>query len=79
VLVSAGVEVERFPEDACLRIDSGAAEQDMLVQYMTWLARFPADAREVGQRAGAYIGQYHSPDLVAKGYWQALTDCYHRV
>jgi hypothetical protein len=79
VLVSRCEEVSRFPDEACVRIDPGAAEEEMLAEYMVWLARFPDDARAIGQRAAAYIGQYHSPARIAESYWQALADCYHRV
>jgi glycosyltransferase involved in cell wall biosynthesis len=79
VLVSACEEVARFPDGACIRIDPGSAEEEMLAEYMVWLARFPGDARAIGQRAAAYIGQYHSPARIAESYWQALADCYHRV
>jgi glycosyltransferase involved in cell wall biosynthesis len=79
VLVSEGKEVARFPDNSCLRVDTGAAEEEMLAEYMVWLARFPDDARAIGQRAAAYIGQYHSPARIAESYWQALADCYHRV
>jgi glycosyltransferase involved in cell wall biosynthesis len=79
VLVSRCEEVSRFPDEACVRIDPGAAEEEMLAEYMVWLARFPADARAIGQRAAAYIGQYHAPARIAESYWQALADCYHRI
>jgi hypothetical protein len=79
VLVTRCEEVSRFPDEACVRIDPGAAEEEMLAAYMVWLARFPDDARAIGQRAAAYIGQYHAPTRIAESYWQALTDCYHRI
>ncbi len=41
VLVSAGEETSRFPEAACVRVDPGHAEEEMLVEYLVWLARHP--------------------------------------
>ena len=79
VLLSDGQEVSRFPDEACIRIDPGAAEEEMLAEYMVWLARFPGDAHAIGQRAAAYIGQYHAPAKIAEFYWQALATCYHRI
>jgi glycosyltransferase involved in cell wall biosynthesis len=78
VLVSAGEETSRFPEAACVRIDPGQAEEDMLAEYLVWLARSPADARAIGQRARDYIRAHHAPARVAGLYWSALADCYHR-
>src|SRR6202012_2272827 len=76
VLVSAGEETSRFPETACVRVDPGHAEEEMLAEYLVWLARCPDDARAIGQRAAEHIREHHAPDRVAKLYCRALTDCY---
>jgi glycosyltransferase involved in cell wall biosynthesis len=78
VLVSAGQETSRFPESACVRVDPGQAEEEMLVEYLVWLARHPDDSRAIGQRAAAYIRQHHAPAHAGELYWQALQDCYHK-
>ena len=78
VLVSSGEETSRFPEAACIRIDPGQAEEDMLVEYLVWLARSPADRRAIGQRAQEHIREHHAPSRVAQLYWRALADCYHK-
>ncbi len=78
VIVTAALETSRFPASACLRVDPGVAEEEMLAEYMVWLARFPEDARAIGQRAAEYISQFHAVDRVARLYWQALQDCYHK-
>ncbi len=78
VLMSAGEETSRFPEAACVRVDPGHAEEEMLVEYLVWLARHREDARAIGQRAAAYIRQHHAPARVAQLYWRALQDCYHK-
>lgn len=78
VLVSAGEETSRFPEAACIRVDPGQAEEDMLAEYLVWLARRQDDARAIGQRAAEYIHEHHAPAHAARLYWDALTDCYHR-
>jgi glycosyltransferase involved in cell wall biosynthesis len=79
VLLSSGEETSRFPETACIRIDPGHAEEEMLLQYLVWLARHPADARAIGQRASIHIREHHSPHRAAKLYWQALEACYHKT
>ena len=78
VIVTSASETSRFPKSACLRVDSGAAEEEMLAHYMIWLARFPEDARAIGQRAGHHIRQFHAVEHIARLYWQALQDCYHK-
>jgi glycosyltransferase involved in cell wall biosynthesis len=78
VLLSAGHETSRFPESACVRIDPGQAEEEMLTEYLVWLARSPSDSRAIGQRASEYIREHHAPARVARLYWSALTDCYHK-
>jgi hypothetical protein len=78
VLVTASEEVSRFPAAACLRVDAGITEEEMLADYMVWLAKFPDDARSIGQRAAEHIREFHGAGRVAGLYWQALADCYHR-
>lgn len=72
VLVTTGLETSRFPESACLRVDPGPAEQEMLTAYMLWLARSPQAAREIGRRAGEHIRQRHALPAVAAQYWETL-------
>ena len=72
VIVTAGCETARFPDTACLRVDPGAGEEEMLAGFMVWLARYPDDARAIGQRAWAHIREFHAVERVARLYWQAL-------
>ncbi len=78
VILSAGCETVRFPEAACLRVDTGLAEEAMLEEFMTWLAWFPEDARAMGRRAEAHIRKFHAIGKVAEDYWHVLADCYHQ-
>jgi glycosyltransferase involved in cell wall biosynthesis len=72
VILSDTVENSRWPETACLRVVQGVWEEEMLAEFMVWLARFPADARAIGQRAAAHIREFHAPGKVAAQYSQAL-------
>ena len=72
VILTAGDETSRFPDAACLRVDSGVAEVDMLTDYMTWLAARPGDARAIGERAAAHLADEHQPARVAAAYWRIL-------
>ena len=73
VILTSSCETSRFPDSACLRVDAGPAEEEMLAEYMVWLARFPGDARAVGERAATHIREFHAPAKVAALYWQALS------
>ncbi|MGH9665876.1 MAG: hypothetical protein ACRD9L_15730, partial [Bryobacteraceae bacterium] len=74
VLVTHSEETARIPEGACLRVDAGAAEVEMLARYMCWLVQAPGAAAEIGARAAAHIAAYHSLDRVAQSYWRVLED-----
>jgi len=74
VLVTAGRETSKFPADASIPIDSGAAEEEMLTEAMVWLARFPGDAREIGRRAATHIRERHSLEHAADLYWEVLKE-----
>ncbi len=78
VMMNNGMETSRFPDPACIRVDEGVLEEEMLGAYMLWLARFTEDARVIGRRAGEYIREQHAPTRVARLYWGALTACYHK-
>jgi glycosyltransferase involved in cell wall biosynthesis len=72
VLLTACVENSRFPDDACIRVDSGPAEASMLAEFMTWLAANPVRAREIGRRAREYVLANHDVELSAKAIHEAV-------
>ena len=72
VIVTDSAETSRFPGDACVRIDPGPAEAEMLAEMMIWLARDSAARREIGRRARAHIAAHHTPDVAARLYWEVL-------
>ena len=74
VLVTAGEETARLPEDACLRVPAGLAEEPALAEYMMWLCESRVAAREIGLRAAAHIATHHAPSLVARRYWELLCE-----
>ena len=75
VVMSAGEETARFPEGACLKVDHGPGEAEMLAEYMLWLANSREVARELGLRGGQYIREHHALDAVARQYWEVLRAC----
>ncbi len=74
VLFTDGSELRSIPETACLRIDSGPAEEAMISRMMLWLARFPGHAREVGRRAAAHIALDHDPERCADAFSRTCSD-----
>lgn len=72
VIFTAGEEVSRIPESACLRVDSGPAEEEMLAETILWLARDRDAAIEIGRRAAAHIQAEHAIEKVAAQYWEVL-------
>jgi glycosyltransferase involved in cell wall biosynthesis len=73
VVFTAGDEIARIPDNACLRVDAGAAEEEMLARTIEWLARDREAAGEIGKRAAGHIAKEHGIEKVAAMYWDALT------
>lgn len=73
VMVTGSAETAALPEIACLRVDAGPAEEEMLASYMLWLCRFPEAGREIGRRAAAHIASEHAPAAVARRYIEVLS------
>jgi glycosyltransferase involved in cell wall biosynthesis len=72
VLVTRGAETSEFPEDACVRVEAGPAEVDMLADMMSWLASDARARLEIGRRAREHILSRHAPELAARLYWEVL-------
>jgi len=75
VVFSDGEEIARIPENACLRVETGLLEEEMLADYIVWLAGDPEIVREIGLRAAAHIAKHHSPEAAADQYWKVLAGC----
>lgn len=72
VVFSAGDEIARFPENACLRLETGPSEETTLAEYIVWLASNREAAEEIGRRAAAYVRAEHDAKKVARAYWTVL-------
>lgn len=72
VVFTAGQEIARIPENACLRVDGGAAEEEMLEGIILWLARDREAAAEIGKRTARHIAAEHAIEKVAAKYWEVL-------
>lgn len=69
--------IVRFPENACLRIDTGPAEEEMLANYIVWLAKERAVVTAIGRAAAQYIAREHAPEKVAAVYWKCGSDTFN--
>ena len=65
LIVSAGPETSQYPDETCLRVDMGMAEEEMLAAYMLWLRQTPAAAKQLGECGGAHVRAGHAADGVA--------------
>lgn len=74
VMVTAGPETSRMPETACLRIETGIAEESAISDHMVLLCGFPSIAREIGRQAAEFVASNHSADRAAGLYWKTLCD-----
>jgi glycosyltransferase involved in cell wall biosynthesis len=72
VAFTAGEEVARIPENACLRVDLGPAEEEILADTIVWLAGDREAAAAIGAHAARHIAASHSLEKVAEQYWAAL-------
>jgi len=72
VVFTASEALARIPANACLRLDAGPEEEEMLAGYITWLGGNREAGLEIGRRAAAHIAKYHDPDKVAHEYWDVL-------
>ncbi len=72
VAFTADPAIARFPEDACLRIDTGPAEEEMLASYIVWLSGEREAAAAIGRNAARHIAREHAPERIATAYWEVL-------
>ncbi len=72
VVFTAGEEIARLPENACLRIDLGVTEEETLANTIMWLSQDREAAAEIGRRAAKHIADEHGIGRVAARYWEAL-------
>jgi glycosyltransferase involved in cell wall biosynthesis len=77
VVFTASEALDRIPANACLRLDVGPEEEQMLAGYIAWLAGTREAGLEIGRRAAAHIAQYHAPEKVAREYWNVLVEDGH--
>jgi glycosyltransferase involved in cell wall biosynthesis len=74
VLLTGSQSVAGFPEDACVRIERGAAERESLRQSAHLLTLANGAAVAIGQRGATHIHDRHRVELAGTRYWELLCD-----
>jgi glycosyltransferase involved in cell wall biosynthesis len=72
VIVTSGEEPEAA---ACVSVDSGPAEVEMLAVMMGWLAGAREERLAIGEAARRHVRERRDPERVAGLYWQVLKEC----
>jgi glycosyltransferase involved in cell wall biosynthesis len=72
VIFTASEALARIPANACLLLDTGPGEEQMLAGYIAWLAGNREAGLEIGRRAAVHVAQCHAPEKVAREYWNVL-------
>jgi glycosyltransferase involved in cell wall biosynthesis len=74
VAFSAGEEIARIPDNACLRVDRGPAEAQTLADYLRWLAADREAALDIGRRAAEYIRSEHALEKAVAAFRRVLRE-----
>lgn len=74
VMITAGEEGARFPEDACIRIAHGAGERASLREHMILLTSITGVADAIGERGAGHIAAHHGVIQAANQYWEVLCE-----
>ena len=72
VIFTEGEEIARIPENACLRVDVGVAEEEALADTIVWLSSDREASAEIGSRAARHIAEEHAVEIAARRYWGIL-------
>jgi glycosyltransferase involved in cell wall biosynthesis len=73
-IFTSGEEIERFPENARLSLETGPGEEAWLADYLLWLAGDRQALDAIGRSASAHIAGEHAVEKVAGEYWRALSE-----
>jgi glycosyltransferase involved in cell wall biosynthesis len=74
VLLTGGEECSRIPEEACVRIATGAGERESLRQHMLLITSISGVAAAIGLRGAGYVAAHHRVTQVGKRFWDLLCE-----
>src|SRR5581483_8573749 len=74
IMLTDGPAIERFPEDACIRIPIGPGEVDSVKQHLILLTSIIEAGRAIGLRGARHIQQHHRVESVGNRFWEVLRE-----
>lgn len=74
VIFTAGEEIARLPEGSFLALEPGPGEEELLADYLVWLASSLQAAALLGARASAHVREHHALERVADSYRAVLRE-----
>jgi glycosyltransferase involved in cell wall biosynthesis len=72
VIVSNVGWFSELPGDACLKVDVDSYQNTVLLEFFTLLSENREVSTTIGKKAKEYIIKNHSPENVAKQYYQFI-------
>jgi glycosyltransferase involved in cell wall biosynthesis/SAM-dependent methyltransferase len=75
VIVSDIGSFAELPDDICLKVPVGAAEEDLIFEYLNTLVSRPDLGRAMGERAKEWVARECSWGVVAARYVEFLEEC----
>lgn len=75
VIVSDAGAFSELPDDCCIKIGVGEAEEDVLLAHLLELARDPVLRERIGSRARHHVETHHRLDDSARGYLAFIERC----
>ena len=79
VLVSRTGAFEELPDQVCIKVDIGEAEEELLLEYLRLLATRPALRQQLGQNARQFVADLHRPAEAAHDYYLFLAEVLGRA
>ncbi|MCL5959098.1 MAG: hypothetical protein M1358_07210, partial [Chloroflexi bacterium] len=73
VLVSRTGSFTELPDDCCGKIDIDESEEDLLLEYLLFLAENPEAREQMGRNAREYVAREHNMAVATEGYFRFLS------
>jgi glycosyltransferase involved in cell wall biosynthesis len=79
VIVSRTGAFEELPDDSVIKVDVDDAEEELLLEYLRWLAQNPARGVALGANARRYVEQAARLDDAAYDYYRFICQVLNRT
>lgn len=78
VLVTPHGPTADIPEDVAVRVPVDRFEEELVAEYLSWLAQDTSARHEIGASARTYVEQNHSMPAAVEGYRSAVREAFGR-